>query len=159
MPPHLHFRHTKFRSDKMAAKYISELMNIQAYTLPNLIPFLLIYFHLPHFHVPSRSPCLSQLAKRRRKWKFLLQLSDLSQMSSVIFSISLTVFQNLTALNTSSLTPYNNTHLDKRTDPQLVQKFRVLFKMKGFLLFSHSPPQFVVLSQTNPVRKTPTPIS
>jgi hypothetical protein len=28
---------------------ISELMNIQACTLPNLIPFSLIYFHLPHF--------------------------------------------------------------------------------------------------------------
>jgi hypothetical protein len=28
---------------------ISELMNIQACTLPNVIPFLLNYFHLPHF--------------------------------------------------------------------------------------------------------------
>ena len=124
---------------------ISELMNIQACTLPNSIPFLLIYFHLPHFlaRFPVRlydegngNLCSSSVTFSK------CRVCDIPHRTSPHLTQRTS---NFIALSTSQLTPHNKTLTDKRTAVQEISH-------TVHSCCHNSPPLFAVLSQINPVR-------
>lgn len=82
MPSHLHFRHTKFGSDKMAAKW---LVNSWIYKPALCQIWFLSYRSIFTSHTSSR---VSQFACTTTKWKFVLQLSNLFRTSSATFYTS-----------------------------------------------------------------------